>query len=524
MDPAAAVTRRRDVGRFAGVLLEVGPLDPDALAVGQVEVAVEVDRQLELADLIVLRLVGVEVVLPGEHRPLDRAVEGEAGPDRELHRRLVQHGQAPGKAERHCVHVRVRIVAELVGGGREELGLRQQLGVDLEADHDLPPVDRAHRSRPSGAWASSTAAARNIATSPSDGASSWTPTGQPVVTDTERHRHRRVAGKVRGDGADVVHVHRHRVVGLRAEGERRGGRGRRQQQVELLVGGVEVVGDQPSDLLGGAVVRVVVARRERVGAEHDAALHLVAEPGRPRGVVHLGRRRRVDPETEPHAVVARQVRAGLGRREDVVRREPVGRGGHRRLLHLRPGGGERVGRLAGPGRDVGRDALAEELGDDTDPQAVDAVAEMRRQRRHRLGDRGRVGRIVTGDRLEQQRGVGHVRGERSDLVERAGEGDQTVARHQAVRRLHADDATERGGLADRATGVGSERQRHEAGGDGGGRASRRAARHPRGVAWVAGRAEGGVLRRGTHGELVEVGLADHDRARPRPGAATTVAS
>ena len=51
-----------------------------------------------------------------------------------------------------------------------------------------------------------------------------------------------------------------------------------------------------------------------------------------------------------------------------------------------------------------------------------------------------------------------VVGERADLVERAGEGDQPVARDAAVGGLHPDHAAQRGGLADRATGVGAERR------------------------------------------------------------------
>ena len=67
-------------------------------------------------------------------------------------------------------------------------------------------------------------------------------------------------------------------------------------------------------------------------------------------------------------------------------------------------------------------------------------------------------RVVAGDHVEEQRGVGHDVGERPDLVERAGERDQAVARHQAVRRLHPHDAAQRGGLPDRAAGVGAERR------------------------------------------------------------------
>ena len=55
-----------DVRRLAGVLLEVRPLDADAIAVGQVEPAVDVERHVVLADLVRLGHVRVEVVLPVE--------------------------------------------------------------------------------------------------------------------------------------------------------------------------------------------------------------------------------------------------------------------------------------------------------------------------------------------------------------------------------------------------------------------------------------------------------------------------
>ena len=57
------------------------------------------------------------------------------------------------------------------------------------------------------------------------------------------------------------------------------------------------------------------------------------------------------------------------------------------------------------------------------------------------------------DRVQQRRGVTGVAPERSDLVERAGEGDEAVAADPAVGRLHPDDPAERGRLADRAAGV-----------------------------------------------------------------------
>ena len=79
---------------------------------------------------------------------------------------------------------------------------------------------------------------------------------------------------------------------------------------------------------------------------------------------------------------------------------------------------------------------------------------------------------------QQQGGVGDVAGQRPALVERGGEGDHPVARDRAVGRLQADDPAERGGLADRAAGVGADRPGRQAAGHRRGRATRGAARHP----------------------------------------------
>ena len=115
---------------------------------------------------------------------------------------------------------------------------------------------------------------------------------------------------------------------------------------------------------------------------------------------------------------------------------------------------------------------------------------------------------------EQQRGVGDVAGERAGLVERRGEGDHPVAADRAVGRLEADDPAQRGGLADRAAGVGARAPTAR-----GRRRPRRRCRrdeppgHARAVPRVEHRAEGGVLVRRAHRELVLVGLAEQRRAR-----------
>jgi hypothetical protein len=78
---------------------------------------------------------------------------------------------------------------------------------------------------------------------------------------------------------------------------------------------------------------------------------------------------------------------------------------------------------------------------------------------HALWDRGRITRIVAAHHLVQQRSVEHGPAERSGLVERGRERDQSVSRHTAVRRLVPDNAGDGGGLPDRPSGIGSDAER-----------------------------------------------------------------
>ena len=114
---------------------------------GSVEEAVDVQRLVVLADLVRLRHVGVEVVLAVEHARLDRAVERQADAHRQLDGLPVEHRQRAGQAERHRVDVGVRLVAEAVRAGREQLRRRRQLDVHLEADDELPVAGEAVDAR-----------------------------------------------------------------------------------------------------------------------------------------------------------------------------------------------------------------------------------------------------------------------------------------------------------------------------------------------------------------------------------------
>ena len=149
------------------------------------------------------------------------------------------------------------------------------------------------------------------------------------------------------------------------------------EHVDPLVGGGQVAEDQRAHPLGLAVEGVVVARRQGVGAEHDAALHLRTEARRTGPVVHLTGRRSVDPQSEAHAVVAGEVRRSLRRRDEVVGGQAVHRCRDCHLLHLGAGALQGLGRGSYTGHDIGRNAFgAHQLADQTDPEAVDALVEL----------------------------------------------------------------------------------------------------------------------------------------------------
>jgi hypothetical protein len=89
------------VQRLAGVLFEVEPLDPDldglALGKGRPRLLLTNDRRFVLADLIALRQVRIEIVLPVEDRlEVDLGLETEPRADRLAHAFGIDHREHAG--------------------------------------------------------------------------------------------------------------------------------------------------------------------------------------------------------------------------------------------------------------------------------------------------------------------------------------------------------------------------------------------------------------------------------------------
>ena len=138
--------------------------------------------------------------------------------------------------------------------------------------------------------------------------------------------------------------------------------------------------------------------------------------------------------------------------------------------------------------------------------------------RHGQVHGSRVGRVVSGEDLQEQSHVfGRLR-QGADLVETAGEGHQPIAAHAAVGGLQPGDAAERRRAADRAASVGADGKRRHPRGHAGGRPAAGTAGNPREVPGIMRGMKGRVLVRPAHGELVHVRLADqHGVGRLQPG-------
>ena len=101
--------------------------------------------------------------------------------------------------------------------------------------------------------------------------------GHAVRAKTCGHAHAGQACQAAGQGVNVGQVVGHRIGLVLANLPRHGGRHRPGNDVALGEGFLKVLRNQAADFLGFEVVRVVVAVRQHIGADHDAARGFVAK-------------------------------------------------------------------------------------------------------------------------------------------------------------------------------------------------------------------------------------------------------
>ena len=131
------------VQRFARVFFEMGTRELNlyfaARRRNDGDLATLHDRDLELADLVALGKIGIEIVFSCEDRtPVDFRADRHAEPDRPFDRTFVQHRQRTGQREIHDAGLRVWRGAEGGRRVRKNLRLRRQLRVGFQPDDDFP--------------------------------------------------------------------------------------------------------------------------------------------------------------------------------------------------------------------------------------------------------------------------------------------------------------------------------------------------------------------------------------------------
>ena len=99
-----------------------------------------------------------------------------------------------------------------------------------------------------------------------------------------------------------------------------------------------------------------------------------------------------------HAVVARQVRARLGHRDQVVDRDRLRAVRQLDVHQLRARLAQQLEAAVAGGEDLGIEAVAEQAAGDADAQPADVTGQRRRVVFDRRGGRGGVARIVAADR------------------------------------------------------------------------------------------------------------------------------
>ena len=138
-----ALGRRQVVDQLARILFQMQALDADveegAVLGLDLDDTLADDREIELADLIAGRQVGVEIVLTVKlAAPVDLRIETEAGADRLFDTVAVQGRQHAGKTGVDEADLLIRACTKAHGGTREQFGLRGHLGVDFQAHDDFP--------------------------------------------------------------------------------------------------------------------------------------------------------------------------------------------------------------------------------------------------------------------------------------------------------------------------------------------------------------------------------------------------
>ena len=108
-----------------------------------------------------------------------------------------------------------------------------------------------------------------------------------LLRQSGRHRDPRKAGHVDRYRQDILQVHSDRIASFLALRKGRRRCRRRQDQIDLIPGLVEILLDQLAHFLCLEVVGIVIAGRQNIGADEDPSLDLRPEACSPRLLIAI---------------------------------------------------------------------------------------------------------------------------------------------------------------------------------------------------------------------------------------------
>ena len=189
--------------------------------------------------------------------------------------------------------------------------------------------------------------------------------------------HSRDAGQAARNGVQIGQVHGHRIGRFLTKTECDTGGHRAGDHVALSESPLKFIGDDPAYLLRLDIVSVVIAVRQHVSTNQDAAPRFRPEAFGARFLDHVVEVAiLLGAMAIAHAVETAQVRRALGRRDDVVDRDAERRVGQRNVHELRAQPDVLRKRVAYGFLDVRLQTRAEEFFRQTDAQSLDAVLQV----------------------------------------------------------------------------------------------------------------------------------------------------
>ena len=252
---------------------------------------------------------------------------------------------------------------------------------------------------------------------------------QALCIEPTGHRHGRQARQRCRHGEDIVQIHGQRIGAFFPQAKGGTGCGRRQQQITAFPRPVKIAGDERAYLLRLSIIGIVKARREHIGANEDATLHLCPKACCAGGGVHvlqIGPIRQVA-QAITHAIIAGEVGRSFGGRNDIISGQRIFGVRQRHIDNLGARIFQPIYALFPQSFNFGGHAIDAIFLWNADFLALQAGRQARFPLRHGQVERGCVLRVKARHIFEQDRAVADIARHGSCLIQRRGKGHHAPA-------------------------------------------------------------------------------------------------